>query len=160
VLVVRWVHGDGTAIGHEILKYIKRNDYRVGTIAIDPLSKSDSNNPNTTYDKVEAVLMSKGYYLITASKDKESGVLAIKEHLKGPNNEPSLWFFSDLRVTIQQIEGWMYDKDTQKPQKKDDDMPENLYRALLLDTRWEELEDEDDYPQYGMLANSNSITGY
>jgi len=42
----------------------------------------------------------------------------------------------------------MYDKDTQKPKKEDDDMMENLYRLMLLNTEWTPVnygQEEDEY---------------
>lgn len=133
-----WMHGDGTAVGHAIVRRILQHGYlRVNYIEIDPLAKSDSNNEDTTRGKIDKVLRKfalnnkwfnprpptntsydEGIFCVgIATKDKDSGILSIKEHLKGANNEPSLWIFDDLIRTIYEIEGWMYDKDTQKPQK-------------------------------------------
>ena len=139
-----WDHGDGTWVGEQIVRTVQRNNYRIGTIICDPLAKGDANNENTTFDKIEQVLMRHGHLLATGSKDKQSGIIEINNHLEGPNKEPSLFFFSDLVRTLYEIEGWMYDKETQKPKKEDDDMMEGLYRILLLDTKWEPMEDEDE----------------
>ena len=76
-----------------------------------------------------------------AVKDRELGILEVKNHLVGPNNEPSIFFFDDLKRTIFEIEGYMYDEDTQKPLDKDDHMMENLYRLLLLNTKYVEPEE-------------------
>lgn len=154
-----WEHGDGTAIAEEIIRYIKRNVYRVGRIIIDPLSKGDKNNENTVFDKVLSVLMAHGYSLEVATKDKTAGILLIKEHLKGPNNEPSLWVFDDLKRTVFEFEGYMYDEESQKPQDKDDHMMENLYRTLLLDTKWFTLDDEE-YKDDKKDRKRNPKTGY
>jgi len=154
-----WGHGDGTWVGEEIIRFITRNSYRVGRIVVDPLSKGDQNEPNTTFDKIDAVLSRYGYVLNVASKDKVAGILAVKDHLVGPNKEPSMWFFDDLNRTLYEIEGYIYDEDSQKPQDKDDHMMENLYRALLLDTQWypQELgEDEEEFQRPAV----NAITGY
>ncbi len=158
-------HGDGTWIGEEIIRRIKRNSYRVNNIIIDPLSKSDSNNANevyaqnTTYDKIDRVLNRHELYLTTASKAKDSGIIEINQHLNSANGEPTIFFFNDLIRTITEIEGWMYDKETQKPQKKDDDMMENLYRILLLGTEYYE-EDEYDDEDESVDTTANSHTGY
>ena len=52
--------------------------------------------------------------------------------------------FNDMVRTIREAEGWMWDQDTQKAQKKDDHMMENLYRLLMLDTQFRYFEDDDD----------------
>ena len=129
-------------------------------IIIDPLSKGDKNNENTVFDKVQNVLFAYDYILETASKDKQSGILEVKEHLMGPNNEPSLFIFNDLVRTIFEIEGYMYDKDTQKPMDKDDHMMENLYRTLLLNTQYY-YEEEDDWNGHGAYGTGrDATTGY
>jgi hypothetical protein len=154
-----WDHGDGTWVGEQIIRVIKKNTLRIGHIIVDPLSKGDKNNPNTTFDKIDAVLYKHGYVLDTATKDKQSGIIEVKNHLVGPNKEPSLFFFDDLVRTIYEIEGYMYDEESQKPMDKDDHMMENLYRICMLDTRWYDagLEDEeDDKPK----KTVNKWTGY
>ena len=140
-----WGYGDGTWVGEEVVRCVKMNVYRVNRIIIDPLSKGDQNNQNTVFEKVQAVLFTYGYFLETASKDKSSGILLVKDHLKGPNNLPSLFVFNDLVRFIFEIEGYMWDKETQNPMDKDDHMMENLYRILLLNTIWcaIALSDED-----------------
>jgi len=153
-----WDHGDGTWVGEEIIRFITRNSYRVGRIVIDPLSKGDSNEPNTTFDKVDAVLSRYGYVLNMANKDKVAGILAVKDHLVGPNNEPSIWFFDDLKRTVYEIEGYLYDEDTQKPIDKDDHMMENLYRAMLLETTYFEEETEEDLKPFD--DGRSAVGGY
>jgi len=154
-----WDNGDGTWIGEQIIRCITQNAYRVGRIIIDPLSKSDGNNESTVFEKVQNVLFQHGYALETASKDKSSGIMEIKNHLVGPNKEPSLFVFDDLVRFLMEIEGYMWDKDTQKPMDKDDHMMENLYRLMLLNTQWTEVEDgeEDDY---GRNDGRDPYTGY
>ena len=154
-----WDNGDGTWIGEQIIRCITQNAYRVGRIIIDPLSKSDGNNESTVFEKVQNVLFQYGYALETASKDKTSGIMEIKNHLVGPNKEPSLFVFDDLVRFLMEIEGYMWDKDTQKPMDKDDHMMENLYRLMLLNTQWTEVEDgeEDDY---GRNDGRDPYTGY
>lgn len=162
-----WDHGDGTWIGEQIIRIIglrsdkqgETNALRIGQAICDPLAKGDKNDPNTTFDKIDAVLYKYGYYLDTASKDKTSGILQVKKHLKGPNNEPSLFIFDDMIRTIREIEGYMYDEDTQKPQDKNDHMMENLYRLILLNTRWYEMEIEDEDRPSGR-STVNKVAGY
>lgn len=156
-----WLHASGKEIADEIVRVIKQNVFRVGTIAIDPLSKADSNNPGTVYDQIENVLYVHGHTLDTASKAKESGIIKTKEALMGPNKIPSLFFFDDLVRTVFEIEGWMYDKE-QIPIKKDDHMMENLYRIMLYDTRWYDMEEEEDMKreQPKERRGVNAITRY
>jgi hypothetical protein len=176
-----WMHGDGTAIGHAIIKRIIYRGYRrINYIEIDPLAKSDSNNPDTTRGKIDKVLgkfaydnqwvkpqyptntkADEGVFCVgIATKDKDSGILSINDHLKGPNNKPSIWIFDDLARTIYEAEGWMYDEDTQKPLKKDDHMMECWYRAMLLNTTWYEPEEHDDEDQVQPKSTANKYTGY
>ena len=155
-------HGDGTVIANDIIRLILNNSFRVGRILIDPLAKADSNNLETTYGKIDKVLNLFGYYLETASKDKESGILSINNALLGPNNMASLFVFVDMKRTINEAENWMYDKDTGKPQKIDDDMMENLYRGMLLVTQYYPPEDDyvDEEVSNGTDQGANSVTGY
>lgn len=150
-----WDNGDGTWVGEQIIRCITQNMYRVGQIIIDPLSKGDQNNEDTTFDKVQKVLWRYGFRLDTASKDKDSGILEVKNHLKGPNNEPSLFIFDDLIRTIYEIEGYMWDEKTQKCKDEDDHMMENLYRILLLNTNWHAMEEESSNTN---IINSNTCS--
>lgn len=155
-----WEHGDGEYIAGEIVRVIKYYNLRANRFVIDPLSKGDKNMPNTTFDNIAMVLSRYGYVLEVATKDKQSGIIKVRNHLMGPNKRPSLFFFSDMNRSIFEIEGYMYDKDTQKPQKENDDMMENLYRLCLLDSQYidpDELEDEA-----GEYAHDtvDSMTGY
>jgi hypothetical protein len=158
-----WDHGDGTWIGEQAVRRIMRNTYRIGKIICDPLAKGDDNNDNTTFDLIDKVLYKYGFYLRTASKDKSSGIKAVGTHLKGPNKEPSLFVFDDCIRFIYEIEGYMWEmkdgKPTGKPSDKDDHMMENLYRILLEDTRWYEMEYEDE-DQPARKSTANSVTGY
>ena len=159
-----WEHGDGDAIADEVIRRIFRNAYRVGDAIIDPLSKSTGEaqfDEDSTFRKIQKKLWQHDIPLKVASKDKNSGILAVKDHLLGPNNEPSLFVFDDCIRFIYEIEGYMWDEKTGKPKDKDDHMLENLYRILLLDTRYvepddEEDEDEEDRPKKAV----NPVTGY
>ena len=153
-----WMHGDAKSIAEEIIRSVHYHSYRVNKVIIDPLAKGDGNNPQTVYDIISMILMQHGMVLETATKDKEHGILEIKKHLKGPNNIPSLFFFDDLVRTIYEIEGWMWDKDTQKPSKVDDDMMENLYRLLLLNTKW--TEQFNFIPEIRHTHDRDAVTGY
>ena len=164
-----WEYGDGTWVGEEIVRIVNRNSYRVNQIVIDPLSKGDSNNPETTYDKVFNVLAAHDMVLEVATKDKTPGILEVKKHLMGPNKKPSLYIFDDLVRTLFEIEGYMWEmkqgKPTGKPMDKDDHMMENLYRLLLLNTQYIGMNDSlyDDYRvdhKKEDSRGSNKTTGY
>jgi endogenous inhibitor of DNA gyrase (YacG/DUF329 family) len=110
-----WDYGDGTWVGEQIVKKVNNNSYRVNRIVIDPLSKGDANNAETTYQKVFNVLARYGFSLETASKDKDAGILEVKKHLRGPNNKPSIFLLDNCMRTLSEIEGYMWNKETNKP---------------------------------------------
>ena len=152
-----WGHGDGKWVGDNIVRCVSQNAYRVNRVIIDPLAKGDSNQDLTTFETIARILARHDMMLEVASKDKENGILFIRDHLKGPNNMPSLFFFDDLVRTIMELEGWLYD-DSGKPKKVDDHMCENLYRTILLDTKYYDPEDEEEESFHS--DNRNAITGY
>ena len=156
-----WDHGDAKWIAEAILRSVNYHSYRVNRVIIDPLAKGDSNNPESMYEIISRILMGKGIILETATKDKEQGILEVKKHLMGPNKKPSIFFFNDLIRTIREIEGYMWDENTQKVSKDEDDMMENLYRLCLLNTKWEEPAPffEYDEPRYAYMGR-DAITGY
>jgi hypothetical protein len=158
-----WEYGDGDAIADEVIRRIQRNAYRVGTVVIDPLSKSTGEaqtDEDSTFHKIQRKLWQHDIPIQVASKDKNSGILTVKDHLLGPNNEPSIWFFDDLIRTIYEIEGYMWDEKTGKPKDKDDHFMENLYRILLCDTHYVEPDDEDYEEEDYHSDEVNSVTGY
>lgn len=155
-----WAHGDGNWVGEEIIRCVSINKYRVGRVIIDPLAKGDSNNTNSVFDKIQLILWRNGMQLEVACKDKTSGILEVKNHLMGPNNEPSLFIFNDLIRTIFEIEGYMYDKETQSPMDKDDHMMENLYRLMLLDTQWTPVEYEAEEAEGQHYQGRSAVGGY
>jgi hypothetical protein len=158
-----WDNGDGTWVGEEIVRRITRNSYRVNRIIIDPLSKGDQNNQETTYQKIFTVLARHGFTLETASKDKDAGILEVKKHLRGPNNKPSIFLLDNCMRTLMEIEGYLWNKDTNKPLDKDDHMLENLYRICLLNTKYVEPEEENKTharSRSGQEQGRNMTTGY
>jgi len=107
------------------------------------------------------VLARYGHALETASKDKEAGILEVKTHLKGPNGKPSIFLLDNCLRTLYEIEGYMWEKETNKPADIDDHMMENLYRTLLLQTKYVDIEDYRAYGDAeGVQLNRNKITGY
>ena len=153
-----WEHGDGKQIAEAAIRIVNWGSYRVNRVIVDPLAKGDENQGNTTFDKMSQVLSRYDILLETATKDKDTGILNVKKCLEGPNKEPSLFIFDDLVRTIYEIEGYMWDKDTQKAQKVDDDMMENLYRLILLDTVY--VEPESEYSEGYTHETPNTVTGY
>jgi len=153
-----WDPGSGHDIGDWIVRIMKRRVLRINRIICDPLAKGDANNENTTFDKIAAKLFPYDIILETATKDKDSGIIELNDHLLGPNKMPSLFIFNSMLRTIDEIEGWMYGDDG-KPVKEDDDFMENLYRLLLLDTEYVPPEDEVDEEE---VDNDmvNPTTGY
>ncbi|KKN40955.1 hypothetical protein LCGC14_0728400 [marine sediment metagenome] len=152
-----WEHGDGTKVGAAIVRKILSNAYRVNRVIIDPLAKGDSNNDETTFQKIFKALAAHNILLETASKDLEGGILSVKDHLMGPNEMPSLFLLDNCRRTLEEIEGYMWDGD--KPRDEDDHMMENLYRICLLNTIYVDMDEEEAY-----VGNDNdgrnTTTGY
>ena len=132
------VRGDGSEIGNYIIDKMKTYRLRINRIITDPLAKSDRNNENTTWDKIDLVLNRHDLYLECGSKYKSDGVILINSYLKTINKMPALFFFEDCNRAIKQCLNWSYDKKTGEPSKSNDDQCENLYRLILLDTKYEE----------------------
>ena len=158
-----WEHGDGYEIADMVIRRVLSNAYRVGTVLIDPLSKSTGEaqtEEESTFHKIQRRLWRHDIPLQVASKDKSSGILEVKKHLLGPNKEPSLWVFDDCVRFIYEIEGYMWDeKNPGKAVDKDDHMCENLYRLLLCDTHYTEPDDEE-YEEEHHSDAVNPVTGY
>lgn len=158
------IHQNGSwkAIGEEIVRRITKNQYRVGRIIIDPLSKGDEQsdlNEESVYEKMGTLFIKYGYNLYTASKDKEGGINMVEDLLMTENEMAALFFFNNLKRTIEEIEDFMVDPKTGKPQKEKDDMMENLYRLVLLNTQWYEMEFQDEDEVKDKVKRS-PMTGY
>jgi hypothetical protein len=142
--------GNPKYIAEEITRRIRERDYlRVNSITIDPLSKGGEGNEIDVYSIMSDTLAAHNYSLETASKDKDNGIAIVNNLLWTENEMPGLYFFKDCVKTIQQTENLMYDAETFKPQKVDDDFTECLYRCALKNTEW--------YPEeqvYGNLKKS------
>ena len=159
-------HGSWKTVGEDIVRTLKRYGCRVNIIMIDPLAKGDAQSDldgESVFDKLSTLFAAYGYYLRTASKDKENGIVMLNDLLYTQNEMPALFVFDDLKVAPQQMEDWMYDE-TGKPSKVDDDMVENLYRLVLLGTQYTPPRDEDEYESNRRRTNGNNgrnrITGY
>jgi hypothetical protein len=132
-----WDRGNPKYIAEEIVRILRMRQYeRVNSITIDPLAKGGEDNEIDVFSIMAGVLASKGYLLETASKDKEVGISILNNLLWTENEMPGMWFFEDCVKTIEQVENWMYDPETLKPSKVEDDFVECLYRLCLKDTQW------------------------
>ena len=72
-----WEHGNPKYIAEEIVRIVRKNDYRVGRCIIDPLAKSGESNDNDVYSIVSDILGSYYISLDTASKDKDNGIALV-----------------------------------------------------------------------------------
>ncbi len=133
-----WEHGNPKFIAEEIIRKVKEREYRVNSIQIDPLAKGDENNDETVFAIMEKTFASRGFSLETASKDKDNGIALLNNALWTENEMPGLFIFKDCSKTIEEIENWMYDPETLKPSKKEDDFCEVTYRNCLKNTQWYE----------------------
>ena len=131
-----WEHGNPKYIAEEIIRIVNQNQYRVNHCIIDPLSRSGEPNDNDVFSVLSQTLGSHGISLDVASKDKENGIALLNTMLWSENEMPQLFFFKDCVKTIQQVDDWIFDPETFKPSKENDDMVEALYRLALLDTSW------------------------
>lgn len=144
-----WERGNPKYIGEQIVRKIRENSYRINSISIDPLSKGDENNDETVFGILGKFLANYGYNLEVASKDKENGISILNNLLWTENDMPGLFIFKDCVKTVEQLENWMYDPETLKPSKKEDDFCEVTYRNCLRNTQW--------YPEYE-LKNENQAS--
>lgn len=161
------VIGDGQAIGDSIIKKIQRYKLRANRIICDPLAKSDRNNENTVWEKIDIALNRYGLYLETGGKEKEDAIILLNHNLLWTiHGNPILFFFKDLPITTKQVINWMWadpemmksgEKEV-KASKKDDDMCENLYRLALLETKYENPYIENE--REPVKAQRNPFTGY
>ncbi len=98
---------------------------------IDPLA--DTPNRVTDITPLEEILRL-GLPVMPATKDPHNGILKIKELLGARDRADNamLQINPECRRTVFEISrGWMWDKDTNKPEKKNDDAMENFYRLCL-----------------------------
>lgn len=112
---------------------------------IDPLS--DTPNRVTDITPLEEVLRL-GLPVMAATKDPYNGILAVKELLKTRDraHNPIIQFNSLCRRTIFEIaRGYVWDSDTNKPKKENDDAMENFYRLALQGLSYIEPAGVNDY---------------
>jgi len=150
------------SMAEKIVRFLLENQFRVGGIWIDPLAKGDENSGNTdetVYDIMWKVFAAYNFTLAVASKDKDNGIKIVGEWLMTENEIPSLFFFEDLKKTLEQVENYVTDPKTGKPSKEEDDACENTYRYALLNRQWEE-EIEYDERDYRSESGRSAVTGY
>ena len=150
-------------IGSKIVWAIKRYQLRLGRIIIDPLSKGSRNaledDNETVYSKLSDYLAGYGYYLETATKNKDDSIITINSMLNPMEGNPILYIY-DLPIAKKQLKKWRYDE-FGKPSKKDDDSCENLYRLVDLGTEYEPPQpDYGDFEEVVDKSTANSKTGY
>ena len=167
-----WEHGNIEDIGNEIISRIKRRQYRIGNIIIDPSTKGQGINvsiEHSVYERWSDYFYKFGYQLDTGSKRREDGIILCKELLWTRNSQTGVLIFDDLRRFVWEIESWMYDEQTQRPIDKDDHMMENFGRLCLLDTKYtpeingsEEFDSRinNNFNRLNDAYNSNDFTGY
>lgn len=159
---------NGTAgdIVDKIIRRVDKYQLRVDSVFADPLSKSDKNNIETVYDKVENGLASYGIPLYSAGgfkKSKDDGIIQINGWLDPKNGIPLFYFFRHCASAIKQCTDWFYDENKitkeMKPAKTKDDHPENLYRYALLNREYYDPEPEEiELPDN--RRQSDYVTGY
>ena len=112
---------------------------------IDPLS--DTPNRVTDITPLEEVLRL-GLPVMAATKDPHNGILKVKEILSQRDRagNPTVIFNASLRRTLFEISrGYVWDKETNKPKKENDDAMENFYRLALQGLTYIEPASVNDY---------------
>lgn len=149
------------SLAEEIMRYVNSNLLRVGRIIIDPLAKGDKNNDQTSYQKIENVLLEYGYPLECGSKEEKLGTDAFKDLLITQNNEAGVFVFNNLARFVEEIEEFMFETKGDKigqPVTRKFHMMENVRRLTLLDTQWYSRRDKEDNEPIDLIGNSP--TGY
>jgi hypothetical protein len=134
-----WENASPQALADDIIRRKRSYAWRLEMAEIDPWSKGDAayvKNRQGVVDDTFNIMSERlsefgDIVLNTASKDKESGIRNIANWLKGPNGQPTIFFFNTCKKSIEQYQKWVYD-DEGKPKKENDDFPENLYRYTLM----------------------------
>lgn len=98
-------------------------------VGIDPMAY----NPDVITGRTVAEDMQlNGLYLSKGSKDKQRGILTVRQALNTPGK---LYINPKLERTIFEFENYVYDKEN-RPADKDDHQMENLYRLMLAEPRY------------------------
>lgn len=142
--------GNPKYIAEEIVRKVHTSEYWVNSLTIDPLSKGDENahiEAETVYKIMERVFRAYNWKLETASKDKDNGIALLNDSLLSENGMPARYVFRDMGVVVEQLEDWMYDPETLKPSKENDDFCEVAYRIALRNTKW-----RDPFDRYSRMS--------
>jgi hypothetical protein len=119
-------------VADTIIRYKRLNSWRLGRVWTDPLAKGDEKYAKNRVQGEDAFTIMKRtlnrerILLDTASKDRNSGVMAVQTGLMGPNKMPSLRFFKTCVRHVWEIMRWKPDNASEMH------MMENLYRYLLI----------------------------
>jgi len=168
-----WDNLSPEEIAEVIVRLKREKNWNITEAYIDPLAKGDAaymrnrREVEDSFTIIKRILKTADIKLYAASKDKDSGIRNIESALKGINKMPALFFFRDkTRMTIHQIQRWIYD-DMEKPMKKDDDFGENLYRSTLLSSKSlicdakieQEMKQKPDEQNFDVFINGNCAPG-
>jgi len=136
-----WQNMTPEDIADAIIRKKKTLAWNIRRVYIDPLAKGDSQYMKNrvgipdSFSVISDKLRAEGIVTELASKDKHSGILAVKHLLEGPNKMPGLFFFSTCRRHIWEIMRYNYTKEGELSDENDHFM-ENLYRFILTGTRY------------------------
>ena len=127
----------------------KTGSDRIMFYACDPIAFNDDPVTDKSWsDKFRE----SGIPVTPAVKDLTNGILAVKDALKGTMGYPNLYFFRTLYRTIWEIQRYRWaewkgsseDRNAkEKPVDKDDHAMENLYRAVLMQPPYKDMDSVD-----------------
>lgn len=143
----------------DLVADIKHTLTRESTVPglIDPLA--DTPNRVTDITPLEEVLRL-GLPVVPATKDPYNGIIAVKQLLKTRDRTGALPILfvnpACKRFLFEISRGYIWDEDTNKPVKKNDDAMENFYRLVLQGLSYIEPATDRDYaplPPRGAFDN-------
>jgi hypothetical protein len=148
-----WQHINADGIADDIIRKVRGFGWRIEDAYIDPLSKGDTaymrnelgSSIEDTYTKLQRRLEKARIRLHVASKDKESGIMNIREWLMGPNRMPSCFIFDTCERHFYEVQRWVYDKDGKPCKDCPDHFMENWYRYTLTGVKWTETHRDQDF---------------
>lgn len=133
-----WEHLSPEETADAIIRDKTANAWNLEEAYIDPLSKGDTaymrnrmgDDLQDSFSIIEERLAQHGITLFVASKDKDSGIRNINTALTGVNGTPTYFVFNTCARHLHEALRWIFGDDG-KPEKSNDDMMENWYRATL-----------------------------
>lgn len=131
----------------EIKHVLKNRDATVPGL-IDPLAKTPNQVTDITFMDE---LVRQGLALLPATKDPQNGIIKAKEVLsqRDKKDQPTFFVRSTLKRFIFEISrGFVWDGETNKPLKENDDAMENFYRLCLQGLSYIEPADDGDWRAY------------